>query len=108
MVPDKCLAVPFKNPLRCINDIHYIHAAVARSHMDVDSYEWYCWGGTAWISVQKRVFHAFILLQSPNLHRKVALLVSASHNNPGLSLLVLHALTIEQPSILAIQYLFLK
>ena len=61
--PIKRLAVPFKNPLRCINDIRYIHVAVARSHTDVDSYERYCWDGTAWISVRKRVFHVFIPLQ---------------------------------------------
>ena len=61
--PIKRLAVPFKNPLRCINDTRYIHVAVARSHTDVDSYEQYCWDGTAWISVRKRVFHVFIPLQ---------------------------------------------
>ena len=61
--PIKRLAVPFKNPLRCINDTRYIHVAVARLHTDVDSYERYCWDGTAWISVRKRVFHVFIPLQ---------------------------------------------
>ena len=37
--PFNCLTVPLKYPLRYIYDTRHIHAAVARSHTDVDPYK---------------------------------------------------------------------
>ena len=60
------LAVPFKQPLRYINDTRDTHTAVARPHTQLDPYKRYYMNSTTRILVHIRIHYVCIPLKPAN------------------------------------------